>query len=180
MNEFALRLGRPSRGILAAAGAAVKFLVVPLLLIYALITLLKEAGGEEYVGVLGLDALVQTVVVLGIAITALSFFRGFYPKGSLSRMAFGLAAMAATGAWVWVIARGGELVLDVDQLGLEVGFTGLLLLFLAVVALRALFYVVEMRSYRQEWLASLAAPIQPEAAPASPPPTVENPEERQI
>lgn len=155
MNEFALRHGRVGRGVLAAAGAAVKFIVLPLLLVLGTAVLLVEAVREEDIVLLGLDALVPTIVVLGTVIAGLSFFIGFYPRGSLSRLAFGLATAVAAGAWVWTVTRGGRLELTLDAVEASVDYSPLVLLLLAAVALGGLYYVVEARTYRAEWLAAL-------------------------
>ena len=93
------------------------------------------------------------VAALGMVVAALSFFRGFYPQGSMSRMAFGVASMAAAGVWLWTFAKGGSILLEGatwnwDRLhGHRPPSPG-------AVALRGAFYVAEMLSYRKEWLAA--------------------------
>lgn len=154
MNEFSLRHGRWGKGMLAAVGGLVKYVAVPLLLLFILSDLLETAGGEEFVQQLALPELTMSVAVLGIAVAALSFFRGFYPQGSMSRMAFGVGSMAAAGVWLWMFAKGGTIVLEGGDMGLGIDYTAIVLLLLLAVVLRGAFFVAEMFSYRKEWLAT--------------------------
>lgn len=156
MNEFSFSLGKLGKGALAAVGGLIKYVAVPALIIYGAIALLESAGGAEFSAMLGLDRLLVGVAVLGIVVSVLSFFRGFYPKGSRSRMVFGVASMAAAAAWLWVLAKGGRIVLEGDDMTLGIDYTGIVLLLLLAVALRGLYFVAEMLSYRKEWLARLA------------------------
>jgi hypothetical protein len=155
LNEFSFSLGKLSKGLVAAAGGLIKYVAVPLVIIYGVIALLESAGGGEFAESLGLNGLMTWVAVLGIAIAALSFFRGFYPKGSRSRMIFGVASMAAAGAWLWVLAKGGDIALAGGDITLGIDYTGIVLLLLVAVALRGLYFVAEMVSCRKEWLAQL-------------------------
>ena len=154
MSEFSIRHGKWSKGILAAAGALVKYVVVPVLLLLSVTSLLDGAGGEEFVSQLALPELTTMVAALGMVVAALSFFRGFYPQGSMSRMAFGVASMAAAGVWLWTFAKGGSILLEGGDMELGIDYTAIVLLLLGAVALRGAFYVAEMLSYRKEWLAA--------------------------
>jgi membrane protease YdiL (CAAX protease family) len=154
MSEFALGEGSLGRGIGSAVVAAVKYLAVPILLIVGFTTLVAEAGVDELAGQLGIDRITTYLLVLGIPITALSFFRGYYPKGSRSRMTFGVLVAALVCVWIWVILMGGNLSLDLEEVGLSISFVGLVMLFVLAAALGGVYYVVEMFSYRKEWLTS--------------------------
>ncbi len=150
MNEFSFREGKLSTGILAASGAAFKFLVSPLLIIIIISWLAKQV--EFDLSTLGIDRITSAVLIFGILIVILSFFRGFYRKGSRSRALFGVASIAFVILWLWFITLGGKLSLEVDQGGGSIDFSALLYLFIFAAALRALFYVIEMSSHRKEYL----------------------------
>ncbi len=70
-------------------------------------------------------------------------------------MIFGVASMAAAGAWLWVLAKGGDIALAGGDITLGIDYTGIVLLLLVAVALRGLYFVAEMVSCRKEWLAQL-------------------------
>jgi hypothetical protein len=91
-------------------------------------------------------------LLIGIPIAILSFFRGFYPKGSISRFTFGAIVVVLACLWIWSVTRGGALALEFDQFGLSISFTGLVLLFILAAALKGVYYLAEMFSYRREWL----------------------------
>ena len=156
MNEFSIHHGRWSKGLLAAVGGLVKYVAVPVLLLFILTALLESAGGEEFVQQLALPELTTLVALLGTIVAALSFFRGFYPKGSMSRMAFGVASMAAAGVWLWTFAKGGSIALEGGDMALGIDYMAIVLLLLLAVALRGASFVAELLSYRKEWLATLS------------------------
>ena len=116
--------------------------------------LLESSGGQEFVQQLSLPDLTIWVTVLGVVVAALSFLRGFYPKGSMSRMTFGVASMAAAGVWLWIFAKGGRIVLEGDDLGLGIDYTLIVVLLIVALALRGAYFVAEMLSHRQDWLAA--------------------------
>jgi|LSQX01.2.fsa_nt_gb hypothetical protein len=155
MNDFSISHGSWKKGALAAVGGVIKYVVVPILIVLGMITVMERAGVEELIESLGLRSLVMQVAILGEVVAALSFFRGFYPKGSLSRMTFGVISMAAAGVWLWTIVKGGDIALTSGELDLGVRYTSIVLLLLVAVALRGGYYVAEMLSHRKEWLDTL-------------------------
>lgn len=167
MNEFSLEHGKVSKGILSAVGAGLKYMIVPLLIIIFTTALFEQFEGGEILREIGVGEVTTWIVIFGIPITILSFFRGFYPKGSWSRPTFALVVAFLVILWIWFVTMGGNLVLQFGQFGLRVSFTGLVLLFILVAALRGAYFVVEMFSYRREWLASVQEPpaTVPPAAP---------------
>jgi hypothetical protein len=154
MSEFGFGEGSIGRGVRSAVVTAVKYLVVPILLILGFSTLLSQAGGEELADQIGVDRIMDYLILLGVPITVLSFFRGYYPKGSRSRMTFGVLVAGLVCLWIWLVLAGGYLSVQFDDVGLSLNYMGFVLLFILAAALGGLYYVVEMLSYRQEWLAS--------------------------
>ncbi|NLK26466.1 MAG: hypothetical protein GX307_07850 [Euryarchaeota archaeon] len=156
MNEFSLQHGRLGKGLLSAAGGAITFLIIPMVIILGTATLLERIDVGEFLDPVVLENVMLWLMLLGAIITVLSFFNGYYPRGSLSRMTFGLVMALLIGIWVWTATRGGMLEVNIDGIMLTVDFIGLVIILLAVVALRGLYSIVEMYSYRKDWLASLS------------------------
>lgn len=154
MSEFSLDEGSVGSGIIASVVAGIKYLLLPLILLIGASSLLVQAGGQGMARQIGLDDVINWVLILGIPIAALAFFRGFYPRGSISRFTFGIIVVVLVCLWIWFVTRGGNLVLQFDQFGIAVSFTGLVLLFILAAALKGLYYLAEMLSYRKEWLRS--------------------------
>jgi len=160
LSEFSPKRGSVGRGIAAAVADGVKFVVIPA----AVLLIIPMVAGSEAVEMaerLGLNAVMSSVLMAGIPIAVLSFFRGFYPKGSIPRAIMGVGVAALTGLWLWLVTQGGLLTIDLGEAGATVDFSGFIYLLLAGAALKGLYYVAEMSSYRKEWLAPK------EAAPAA-------------
>jgi hypothetical protein len=154
MNEFSLNEGSVGKGIAASIISAVKYLIFPLLILMSATSLLINNGGGEVAEQLRLEDIKYVLLILGIPITILSFFRGFYPKGSISRFTFGAIITVLICLWIWMVTMGGNLILEFEQFGVTLNFTGLVLLFILAAALKGVYYFVEMLSYRREWLGS--------------------------
>lgn len=162
MSEFSLKNGKPGKGVVSAVLAAAKYILVPMLILTALTTVLSQIEGASVItDQIDLERVKVFVLVLGIPITVLSFFRGFYPKGTRSRCLFGVSAAALACVWIWMVLMGGNLSLEMEEVGFSLSYVGIVLLFILAAALGGLYYVVEMRSYRQAWL----SPDQPMTAP---------------
>jgi hypothetical protein len=162
MNEFSPKIGNLGKGLVAAVLAAAKYLLIPILILTALTSLFSQIEGASTItDQIDLERVKNFVLVLGIPITILAFFRGFYPKGTRSRCAFGVAIAGLVCVWIWMIMMGGNLTLEMEEVGFSISYVGLVLLFILAAALGGLFYVVEMLSYRREWLRSRETPSIP-------------------
>lgn len=162
MNEFSPSIGNVGKGIAASALAAAKYLIVPILVLTALTTLLARVDETSIISdQIDLERIRFYVLVLGVPITALAFFRGFYPKGTLSRFAFAAAITALACVWIWEVMMAGNITLELEGFGFSLSYVGLVMLFILGAALGGVYYLVEMLSYRREWLASREAPAVP-------------------
>lgn len=159
MSEFSPQIGNMGKGIVAAAIAAVKYLLLPILVLTALTSMFAQIEGASVVSdQLDLERIKFFVLVLGVPITLLAFFRGFYPKGTRSRFAFAAGVTALVIVWIWTIMMGGNLALEFEGFGFAISYLGLVLLFILAAALGGAYYLVEMISYRREWLATRELP----------------------
>lgn len=155
MNEFSLELGNAGKGIVSSVLAAAKYVLVPIFVLTALTTLLSQMGGASMIAdQIGTDRLKDHILILGVLISLLAFFRGFYPRGSLSRCVFGVTVSAMVCVWIWVLTMGGSISLGIDEVSFSISYLGFVLLFILAAALRGAYFVAEMMSYRNEWLAS--------------------------
>ncbi|NLI74483.1 MAG: hypothetical protein GX369_06920 [Euryarchaeota archaeon] len=154
MNDFSLRRGKFFKGIYAAMGSLITYIAIPLFAIFALMSLLISSGGEDLVQQLNLENIAMWITILGVIIVIISFFRGFYPKGSMSRMTFGIISMAIVGIWLWILSKGGNISLIGSDMSIAINYTIIVMLLLLAIVLRGLYFVVEMRSYREEWLSN--------------------------
>jgi len=146
MSDFSFNKGKPWKGIFASIGAAVKYVIAPIIIITIIGSFVNEFIGDY------LEAARNAVLIFGIPLIVISFFKGFYPKGSQSRLIFAVIATALASLWIWFVLQGGVFELSVEQVSLTVNYSLLVLLFIFVVVLNGVFYVGEYFSYRKEYL----------------------------
>ncbi|MDH7509213.1 MAG: hypothetical protein QHH00_07445 [Methanomassiliicoccales archaeon] len=146
MSDFSLDKGKTWKGVLASIGAAAKYVIAPIIIIKVIASFIGEYIGDY------LEAARNAVLIIGIPLIVISFFKGFYPKGSQSRLIFAVVATALVCLWIWFIFKGGVFEITVDQVTLTADYSLLILLFILVVALHGVFYIGEYMSYRKEFL----------------------------
>jgi hypothetical protein len=110
-----------------------------------------------------LSGLLGTTMALlffvGIPIAVLSFFKGFYPKGSFSRMSFSIAIVALLDLWIWFATLQGRFQADMGNVRIDINYQPYVLLIILGVSLWAIYYVVELVSYRKDWIAQDFEPV---------------------
>ena len=176
MNEFSLKEGKIRGGLFSAIGAAVKYVVVPVILFTIIAGFFSALNNmSDNLGLTMIGDMRNAALIIGIPIIFLSFFRGFYSKGSVSRVTFALLTTAMVCIWIWFVMRGGRFQISATSAELNVDVSLLVLLFVFAAALGGLYYVAEVFSYRKDFLTKRAAPPvtsdqgsaaeQPKAAP---------------
>ncbi len=161
MSEFSLKEGKMRGGLFAAIGAAVKYVVVPLVVFSIILSVLSALNDmDENLGLTMIGDMRNAAVIIGIPIVFLAFFRGFYPKGSISRVTFAILATAVICIWIWFVMRGGKFEMSAAIVELNLDISLLILLFIFAAALGGLYFVAEMFSYRKEYLEKRSAPPQ--------------------
>lgn len=151
MDDFAPGNGKVGKGIVGAVLAAVKYMVIPALVLTVLINLLSGMD-QEAISMGELESLRTSFTLFAIPVIALSFLVWFYPKGTYSRMTFGVLYVISVCAWLWLALQGGELSANLDIAGTTIQFTPLLLLIIFAISLKAVFFAAEAPAYREEWL----------------------------
>ena len=112
VEDFKFKYGTMRNGIVAASKTAGLLIVVPVVLAFLLkIRTSTPSLGSELV------SLILLIVLLGIPVAAASFFKGFYKKGSLARMTFGLVEAGLVVLYLSVLLLSSNLprVLDLIQ-----------------------------------------------------------------
>lgn len=151
MGEFAKENGKVGKGVLSAIIAGVKYLVLPVLIVSIIISLMSGIS-EDAFPLDNFETIRTYMIIFALPIIAIAFFVGFYPKGSYSRMTFGIAYTALICVWLWVALRGGKIDITMDFVGAGVDFTPLLLLIIFAASLKAVFFLAEAPSYREEFI----------------------------
>jgi hypothetical protein len=167
MGDFALENGKVNKGIIGAILAAVKYLVIPVLIVSIILAMLSDFA-EGYIPLEELEAIRLSLIVFALPVIALAFFVGFYPKGSYSRMTFGIIYVASICLWLWLAAQGGKIDASIEFVGLALDFTALLLLFIFAASLKSLFYIAETPSYREEFLKTKELGQEAQPGPSGP------------
>ena len=159
-HDFRFRYGRLSKGILMARGALLRYVVLPIALVIVLKAVILSMGTAM---TSNLSAMIGTTVTLlflvGIPIAVLSFFKGFYPKGSVSRMAFSIMIVALLDLWIWFATFQGKFQADLGMVHVDLDYQSYVLLLILGVSLWAIYYVVELFSYRKDWIDQKFEPV---------------------
>ncbi|MCX6651479.1 MAG: hypothetical protein NT131_07485 [Methanomassiliicoccales archaeon] len=152
-HDFRLRYGSLYQGLKLARSTLIGFVVLPLALIIILKAGLSTLNAQEVGELLTrLDDLFGYMLVLGLPMTCLAFFKGFYPRGSFSRLIPALIMVLISLYWIWTLGMEGKMALDtIEDISISVDYTGILLLILCGSALWLVYYALELLVYRREW-----------------------------
>ena len=148
-----------------ARGAMLRFVIVPVAIVIIVQSLISSMGNAMTDQLTNTLASTMTLLFLvGIPIAILSFFKGFYPKGSVSRMGFSMVIVALLDLWIWYATLQGRFQADLGNIQVNVDYQPYILLLILGVSLWALYYLVEMISYRKDWIAQGFQPVNEEKA----------------
>lgn len=152
-HDFRLRYGSLYNGLKLARSTLIGFVIIPLIIVILMKAGFSSLNVEEVDSMMSnLDDISAYMVMLGVPMAALAFFKGFYPKGSLSRSIPAVIMVLITLYWIWVIGLGGKFIFDsIEEISLELDFSKLLLLIMVGTALWIVYYVLELLLYRPEW-----------------------------
>ena len=159
-HDFRFRYGRLTKGIKMARGALLRYVILPVsivIIIKALISAMGNTITDQLSETLG--ATVSLLLLVGIPIAVLSFFKGFYPKGSVSRMSFSIVIVALLDLWIWFASLQGRFRADLEMIQVDVNYQPYVLLLIFGASLWAIYYVVELVSYRKDWIAQNFQPV---------------------
>ncbi len=152
-HDFRLRYGSLFNGLKLGRSTLTGFVVIPLIVIILMKAGFSSLDMEEVDSMLSnLDDIASYMVMLGVPMAVLAFFKGFYPKGSLSRFLPALAMVLLTLYWIWVLGLEGRFVFDsIEEISINLDYAKLLMLIMVGTALWIVYYVLELILYRPEW-----------------------------
>jgi hypothetical protein len=177
-DDFRPRYGHFLSGMAEADKALLQYVIFPLLVIILLGAIIQSTQGflESMTGTAGantsglfglgsatLDRLGTLLLFIGLPIAVMSFFKGFYPKGSVSRLTFALIVVALVCAWIFFAALGGHISVSMNVSGSDIHFDlnylTLLWLFIFAAALWGVYWAVEAYIYRKDWIQNGFMPV---------------------
>ncbi len=152
-HDFRLRYGSLFNGLKLARSTLIGFVIIPLMVIILMKAGFSSLNVEEVDSMMSdLDDISSYMVMLGVPMAALAFFKGFYPKGSVSRFVPAVIMVLITLYWIWVIGLGGKFVFDsIEEISINLDYSKLLLLLMVGTGLWIVYYVLELLLYRPEW-----------------------------
>lgn len=152
-HDFRLRYGSLFNGLKLARSTLIGFVIIPLMAIILMKAGFSSLNVEEVDSMMSdLDDISSYMVMLGVPMAALAFFKGFYPKGSVSRFVPAVIMVLITLYWIWVIGLGGKFVFDsIEEISINLDYSKLLLLLMVGTGLWIVYYVLELLLYRPEW-----------------------------
>lgn len=152
-HDFRLRYGSLFNGLKLARSTLIGFVIIPLVIIILMKAAFSSLNVEEVDSMMSnLDDISSYMVMLGIPMAALAFFKGFYPKGSFSRFIPAVVMVLITLYWIWVLGMGGQFVFDsIEEISINLDFSKLLLLVMVGTALWIVYYVLELLLHRPDW-----------------------------
>lgn len=155
-HDFRLRYGSLYNGLKLGRSTLIGFVVIPLIIIIVLKAGFSSLNVEEVDSMMSnLDDISAYMVMLGLPMAALAFFKGFYPKGSFSRFMPAVVMVLITLYWIWVLGLEGRFVFDsIEEISLVLDYSKLLMLIMVGTALWIVYYVLELLLYRPEWRAA--------------------------
>lgn len=152
-HDFRLRYGSLYNGLKLARSTLIGFVVIPLAVIILLKAGFSSLNVQEVDSMMSnLDDISAYMVMLGVPMSVLAFFKGFYPKGSFSRFIPAVVMVLIALYWIWILGLGGQFVFDsIEDISINLDFSKLLILLMVGTALWIVYYVLELLLYRPEW-----------------------------
>lgn len=151
LGEFDGRYFSPVNGAVTAALHALKYLAVPYILFAVGLMVLRAEDGPERVADL-LGELQTLVLIFGIVLAALGFFKGAYPKGSYSRFLFGLTASVLVIAYVFSLLLDGRTQDIVTREAFDLDLYSIFVLYFFPALLAVLMQFGELADHRRSWM----------------------------
>lgn len=129
------------------------FVLLPMVVIIILKAGMSSLDVQEVDSALSkLDDVSSLLIMLGVPMAALAFFKGFYPKGSFSRFLPSVIMVLISLYWIWTVGLGGKFVFDaIEDVSIDLDFSKLLLLLMVGTGLWIVYYALELLLYRPEW-----------------------------
>ncbi|HNX47297.1 MAG TPA: hypothetical protein PLC39_04075 [Methanomassiliicoccales archaeon] len=152
-HDFRIRYGSLFNGLKLGRSTLTGFVLLPMVVIIILKAGMSSLDVQEVDSALSkLDDVSSLLIMLGVPMAALAFFKGFYPKGSFSRFLPSVIMVLISLYWIWTVGLGGKFVFDaIEDVSIDLDFSKLLLLLMVGTGLWIVYYALELLLYRPEW-----------------------------
>jgi len=158
--DFSPSIGKFSRGAVDAKKNVLRFVTIPEIIILLGIGAMRSAGttGTLY-------AIFETwsvnILVFGLLIALVAFWRGYFPPGTFSRLLLGLLLVPALLLYVLGLQLGGTLDDALKNLGLIVPMPEINLLILIFIAFIGVIQFGEFLDSRRSWRIAVGKKVKP-------------------
>lgn len=159
--DFNPSIGRFSRGTIDAKHAVLRFVTVPELVILLTLGILRSAGATGYIYEI-MQHWTFSVLLWGLVIGLVAFWRGYFPAGTWSRLLFGLMLVPAL---ILYVVRGLEIGGSLDEalkaIGLVVPMEQVNLLILIMIAFVGVLQIGDFGDSRRSWRIAAGKSVRP-------------------
>ena len=124
---------------------AIRFIVLPLLLLYIVISNFPILTPET-----AFRRMASTLIIFGGLIALSSSMEAYFPMGSKLKMIFGIISIATLCAWFWFLFSNKGIVVPFSSLVITLDLFGLLMVILFAISLKGLLPVGQYLMARDE------------------------------
>ena len=158
--DFNPSIGKFSRGTIDAKKDVLRFVTIPELLILLTLGALQSSGATG-----GVYDILKTwsvsILVFGLLIAFISFWRGYFPPGTYSRLLIGLLLLPALALYFRGIGLGGTLDEALKELGVVLPIPEILLLIIIGIIFIGILQFAELGDYRRAWKIAVGKKVKP-------------------
>ena len=162
MEDFKFKHSDWWDGLMAALMTAVVLLIVPVVLI--IVEQGQVSGPASGALKNEMSALMTLVILVSIPAIAASFLRGMFPKGTHSRLTFGMVEVAVVLLYAYIVLLGSNLSTVLGLMKYQPDLNRVFLTLLYLIALIAVGHLSTWFWHRREWLESIGTKL-PEKKP---------------
>jgi hypothetical protein len=160
LYDFNLALGKLSRGLKSARRDIFRLVTLPEIVILFAGGFIQSIGltGPIY-GILHSWALV--VLIFGLLFAFVSFWHGYYPMGSWSRLVMGLLLVPAAFLYLMGLGLDGGFNQALRDVGVFLYMPGIMMLLLILIIFLGFRQVAEFADHRYSWLIARGKEVKP-------------------
>jgi hypothetical protein len=158
--DFSPSIGKFSRGTIDAKKEIFRFVTLPEILILLSIGAMRSTGATGTVYSI-METWSVNVLVFGLLLAFVAFWRGFYPPGTYGRLLFGLLLMPALVLYIGGLQLGGNLDEALKQVGLIIPIAEINLLLIILVVFVGVLQLGELGDARRSWRIAVGKKVKP-------------------
>jgi len=160
--DFNPRIGKIGDGTKLALRAYILFLIVPAVVLTLLSGTIGDANFQNSSGLASaFNQVLDAVILFGIIIVILSFFRGFYPKGTFARVLIGVLVVAVILIMLQAAFLNGGLESAFLNSGAVVDLDPILFALLFYASVGFVGVLAELMDNRRAWAKSIGRKVKP-------------------